>query len=241
MLVERALIAASSLLRNLFPSTLTLPEAMLLLAVALALIFAGRQVVRVIAFIGVGLVFAAAGAALGTIILGVFGLVAGALIGFIIGGVLSLVLLPLAMGIAIGLIAYHLLLAFTGFYLLSLVIGFVFFIVGIILSVKLLSLATAAFGAFLLLDVLTVFFSIPSWIAFITALFFGALGFWVQGGFEHKGGTRFVGWTRSAPPASAVRVASSSEGTTTYCPNCGTRLSQSSASFCPNCGASLKH
>jgi zinc-ribbon domain len=240
----------SQLSRDLFPTTLTPLSAIVFLVVALALIFAGRYIVRVIAFVGVGLVFAAVGAAFGAVVLSVFGLVLGAILGFIIGGLLSLVLLPLSIGIAVGLIVYHITLAISGIYLLSLVIGVIFFIIGIALALRLLSLATAVFGAFLLFDVLAFYFHIPGLIALLVAIFFGALGFWVQGGFEHRTGAKFVGWSSTPPPAGAVRVSRSpakssasvsgtSSSGATYCAHCGTRIDSPTASFCPNCGASL--
>jgi len=225
------------------PRTLSFTSAVLALVVALALIFAGRYIIRGLAFIAIGFVFAAAGATFGTVILGFVGTVLGAFIGFVLGGLLSFVLLPLAIGIATGLLAFNLAQALFHVYLLSLILGIVFFCVGVVISTKLLALATAFFGSLLLFEAM-IYFNVSPFIAAATAVVMGAIGFWVQGGFKSRQAAKFVSWSRNPPPPTAVRIQSppsaANSDSSRYCPRCGTRIeSNSGAAFCPNCGASL--
>jgi zinc-ribbon domain len=209
------------------------------LVVALALIFAGRFVIRVVAFFGVGIAFASAFAAFGAVILGGVGLVLGGIVGFFVGAILSFFLLPLAIGIATGLLAYKLMQALFHIYVLSVIIGVVLFIVGLALSMKLLALAAVIFGSLLLFDVL-VYFHFPALIAILVAGLIGVIGFWAQDGFESKGqqGYKFSSWSRAAPPPTAVPVnPKSSSGGVRYCAYCGSRIENPEAQFCPNCGA----
>ena len=221
-----------------FPRIASTTYALVLLLASLAMIFAGRWIIRAIAFITIGLVFGFAGATFGATILGPFGLFLGGILGFIVGGLLSLVLLPLAIGLGTGYIAYSLFQSFVHVYIFSIIVGLIFFVIGIILSSKLLALATAFLGALLLADVL-IFFHVPSLIAVLAALVLGAVGFFVQGGFRNRQRANFVSWSSASPPANAVRVGS--QRATQYCPHCGARIDSSdAASFCPNCGSSLR-
>lgn len=221
------------MIRNLLPSQLSTGTAIILAIVGLALIFAGRHIIRVIAFLAVGLVVAALGAAFGALILGIIGLLVGGFLGFIIGGILSLLLLPIAIGIGAGVIAFNMAQTLAHVYILSVVTGIVVFIIGIVLSAKLLSLATAGFGSLLLFNAL-VFFNIPYPIAALIALTLGVAGFFAQGGFRQRQGAKFV--TTWTPRRSWGSM--SSRGSR-VCPNCGTRLPMSASGYCPNCGAKL--
>ena len=219
--------------------------ALVALVIALALIFAGRFVIRFIAFFGVGVAFASAAAAFGALILGIFGFVIGAIVGFLVGGVLSFFLLPLAIGVATGLLGYDLSQLFVHVYPVSVAVGVIFFLVGLLLSMRLLALASVIFGGLLLFDVL-VFFHFPPLVALLIASLMGIIGFWTQDGFEQKGrqGYRFASWSRSPPPYSAVVVSSPppsqpANGTVRRCSYCGTPIDNQVAVFCPNCGARL--
>lgn len=202
--------------------------------------------IRVIAFLGVGFAFGSAGAIFGASVLGIVGFVIGGFIGFIVGGVLSIFLLPLAIGVATGLVAYDLMQILFHAYVASVVVGVVFFVVGLVLSMKLLSLASVIFGALLLFDAL-LYFRFPALFAILIAILMGVIGFWAQDGFESKGrqGSKFSTWSRTPPPASAVAVnpppssSSSSLSSVRYCAYCGSRIDNPTAAFCPNCGANL--
>ncbi|HXQ92925.1 MAG TPA: zinc ribbon domain-containing protein [Nitrososphaerales archaeon] len=227
---------------NLIPRIASVSSALFVLLVSLSLIFAGRFVIRIIAFFGVGIVLAAAAASVGAIILGVVGLVIGGIIGFVVGGFLSFVLLPLAIGVASGLVAYDLTQGFVHIYPISVIVGVFFFILGVLLSMKLLSLATVVFGSLLLFDSL-IFFHFPLAIALIVSVLMGLVGFWVQDGFEknHRTGHQFVGWSKRNPPASAVPInpSTSTRQAVRYCSQCGSEIDNPATKFCPNCGTSL--
>jgi hypothetical protein len=249
LISEQLGLVTSLAIRNLIPRIASVSSALVVFIVALALIFAGRFVIRVIAFFGVGIVFAAAGASFGVFILGLFGLVIGGIVGFFVGGLLSFILLPLAIGVASGLVAYNLTELFVHVYFLSVIVGVVFFIVGVLLSMKLLSLATVIFGGLLLIDSL-LFFHFPPLIALLVSIVMGLIGFWTQDGFEknHRSGYQFVGWSKSSPPGSAVPINTAAASSPSagreavqFCPQCGTRINDPNIRFCPNCGASLNN
>jgi hypothetical protein len=207
------------------------------------LIFAGRHIIKIIAFFGVALIFAAASAAIGAVVLGVVGFIVGGFFGFIVGGIASFVLLPLAIGFATGIVAYNLTQNLVHLSVVSAVIGVLFFVLGIFLSLKLLSLATAVFGSLVLFNVLAFFHVSPVFSAII-ALALGAAGFWIQGGFGKSQGTKFVSWSRTPPPASAVSANSraihaNQAPAPKHCSHCGSAIENPASQFCPNCGASL--
>lgn len=223
------------------PRIATVGAALVALVIALALIFAGRFVIRVIAFLGVGIAFALVAASFGASILGIFGYVVAGIFGFIVGGILSIFLLPLAIGVATGLLAYDLMRALFHVFFVSLIVGVIFFIVGVLISMKILSLAAVVFGGILLFDVLE-FFHFPPLIALIVVFLLGVIGFWTQDGFESKGqqGQKFSSWSSAAPPPTAVPVSpGTSASNQRYCAYCGTRIENQNALFCPNCGARI--
>jgi len=227
-----------------FPRLVSVSGALVALVVALALIFAGRYIIRVVAFFGVGIAFASAGAAFGAVILGIVGFVIGGIFGFFLGGILSFFLLPLAVGVASGLVAYELLQAIVHLYPVSILGGLIFFFVAFFLSMKFLALATAVFGSLILLDVLE-FFHFPPLVGLIIAFLMGVIGFWIQDGFESKvsQGYKFASWSRNTPPSAAVSVqgpsGSSAAPTTRRCAYCGSGVDSNEAFYCPNCGGSL--
>ena len=150
-----------------------------LLVVSLALIFAGGTLAKVVAFLVMGLV----GAVLGGVVVAQYispqwDLV-GILFGFIIGGLLGVVLLPLGVGLVVGYAAYIVTLGFGLSSTAALVAGFLFFIIGLVLSSKILVVITAVGGGFLLFNVLAYFGFDPLASAFVTAALTLA-GLWVQ-------------------------------------------------------------
>ncbi len=176
------------------------------------------------------------------LVLGIFGFIAGGLFGFIVGALASFVLLPLGIGFATGILAYNLTQNLFHLYPVSILVGVVSFIVGIFLSMKLLSLATAVFGSLILFNVFG-FFHFPVFVSAAVAILVGAAGFWIQGGSGSSQETKFVSWSRTPPPASAVSANTSplqTHRTINNCPRCGTSIDNPDSLFCPNCGASLK-
>lgn len=167
------------LLRSFLPQNLNVFEALLLMVISLALMFAGRKVIKVLAFLAVGLVIGAAGALFGTFVLGFLGTLVGGIIGFILGGLLSLALLPVGIGFGAGLIAYDLTLALVHSFIFAIVIGIIFFGIGVALSSKVLSLAAAIFGGLLFFEAIT-FFGSPILVSAILTILLATTGFWIQ-------------------------------------------------------------
>jgi hypothetical protein len=151
-----------SMLRGLavvggFPDVLLV---LILLGVAMALIFAGKSVIKVLAFAFVGLVGASVGAGIG-VSWGPPGVLLGAVLGFAVGGVLGLVALAVGVGIALGYVAYHVSLFVAGTETVALLAGVVFFVVGLALSGKILTVVSSVLGALILLDVMLAFNIVP--------------------------------------------------------------------------------
>ena len=155
------------------------PLFLVLLVVSLLLIFFGRTVVRVLAFLVVGLI----GAALGGMLmaeylpgLGTLGSVFGVLVGFVLGGFVGLMLLALGIGLAIGYAAYLLAIDVVGNTTVALVAAVVFFILGAVLYKKILTVATAIAGGLLLFDALRLYFD-PT-VAGVVAALVTLVGLW---------------------------------------------------------------
>jgi hypothetical protein len=141
----------------------TLPAGALLLsllAVSLLLAFAGRTIIKVIAFLVVGLVGAGVGVLLAAQYLaawGTAGTLLGVLGGFVVGGLIGVLAVALGIGLAIGYAAYLLTTTLVSGTTIPLIVGFVFFIVGVALYNRILGLVTALAGGLLLFDVLTMY------------------------------------------------------------------------------------
>ena len=153
--------------------------AVLLLFVSLALIFAGRQLAKALAFIVTGVVVASIGATIGGGFLGIFGAILGATAGFLVGGLIGVMLLELGIGIALGYVGYSVSHAYLGGQLLPLLIGVILFVVGIALANKILEVATVVLGGVLLFDVMIAIGSSYG-MALIVSIAVSLLGLWVQ-------------------------------------------------------------
>jgi hypothetical protein len=153
-----------------------------LLGVSLVLIFAGRSVVKVIAFLVVGLIGASIGGTLAAQYLvgsGDLGTLLGVILGFAIGGLIGVVLVMVGIGVVLGYGAYLLIQEFVSGNIIPLVVGFVFFLVGVALYDRILSLVTALAGGFLLFDIL-VGYGAGSTLSLVVAAALTLAGIWVQ-------------------------------------------------------------
>ncbi|MDG6914944.1 MAG: hypothetical protein JRM86_03280 [Nitrososphaerota archaeon] len=153
--------------------------ALVLALVALALMFAGRSVVKGLAFLVAGLAGAAFGAGLAGPVLGPVGLVIGGIAGFLVGGMLGVWLVELGIGLAIGYFAYLAARYLTHSLLLAAVVGVALFFVGLAVSGELLELATAALGGVIIYGVL-LFFGSPPLDATVLSVVLAAAGLYVQ-------------------------------------------------------------
>lgn len=168
-----------SVVQDQFPAWLPL---LALLAVSLVLIFAGRSVVKVIAFFVVGLVGAAIGGALAAQFFagaGGLGTLLGVILGFAVGGLIGVVLVMVGIGVVLGYGAYAVTQQLVSGTIIPVVIGFIFFLVGIALYNKILGLVTALAGGFLLFDVLTSY-GAGSTLSLVIAAALTLAGIWVQ-------------------------------------------------------------
>ncbi len=154
--------------------------ALVLAVVALLLIFEGRKVVKVLAFLIVGLIGLSIGGALGgqyLSSLGQAGTILGALIGFFAGGLIGLFLVAFGIGLIVGYGAYLLTLDIISDSTAAIVVGVIFFIIGLVLYNKILTFVTAVAGAFLLYDAL-VLFGLGSVLSLVLAFIVFIIGIW---------------------------------------------------------------
>jgi len=168
------------------------PLIIAMLVVSLLLIFAGRKVIKALAFLVVGLIGSSIGgmfAAHYLTSLGSFGTVLGVLIGFVAGGLIGLLLVRVGIGLAVAYAAYLVTVDIVSSTVAAFVVGFVFFVVGWILYNKILSLVTALAGGFLLYDALRLYGLNPT-ISTILAVLVTLAGIWVN--FRHR---RRAKWT----------------------------------------------
>lgn len=168
---------------NVFPHALSgfgaLVYAVVLALIALALMFAGRRVIKGLAFLVVGLAGAAFGVAAGGAVLGIVGSVFGAVIGFLVGGAIGLFLVSIGMGLALGYFAYLATDFLTHSHIFAVFVGIVLFVVGLAISGKLLGVVTAALGGIIFYNVL-IYFGISSLEAGLLAFVIALAGYLVQ-------------------------------------------------------------
>ena len=160
--------------------------ALVLALVALALIFAGRSIIKGLAFLVVGLAVAAFGVATGGVLLGVVGAIIGGVAGFLIGGLIGILLVDFGMGLALGYFAYLATRYLTHSLILAVVVGVVLCFVGLAITSKLLELVAAAVGGLILYSVL-VFFGVAPLDSAAVSIILAVVGFFVQRSRSRKG------------------------------------------------------
>jgi hypothetical protein len=172
------MILATHLFRDLVPPLGGTVIVIAMLVLGIALLFAGKSLVKAIVFIVAGLFGALIGASIGAA-LGPLGIVLGAIGGFIVAGLLGYFLLHVGIGLGLGFLAFATTRSYTGGLIIPLVIAVVFFVIGVILTDQILELATALLGGFLIYEV-AILFNVPDLIAVLGAGVLVVLGFWVQ-------------------------------------------------------------
>jgi len=150
-----------------------------LLVLSLVLIFAGSALVKVVAFVVVGIAGAALGGVLAAHYLSPGWDLAGLILGFVVGGVLGVALVALGIGFVAGYAAYLVVLELALGQTAALVAGVIFFVVGLVLSGEILSVGTALVGGLLLFNVLATHGLGPA-MAILVAGALTLLGLWVQ-------------------------------------------------------------
>jgi hypothetical protein len=161
------------------PGDLSLLSIAILLGVSLALIFAGRIVIKGIAFILVGLGAALVGSSLGSLFMGTTGALLGGVLGFVAGGVLGVILLPLSIAFALGYAGYTLGGNSLSLGALSIVVAVVLFVIALVLSGKILALVSTVLGCLILFN-LAILEGLDPLAATVAVFIMGAMGFIVQ-------------------------------------------------------------
>lgn len=173
-----------------------------LLTASLALIFAGRTLVKALAFLAVGVAGAGFGGALAAQYLSPGWGVVGALLGFLMGGFLGVALLPLGVGLAMGYAGYLLALELGLGPAAALIAGAAFFVAGALLSSRILSMGTAVAGGLLLFGVLTHYAGLGPGVAVALSALATVAGLWFQLDLRQRASPR--------PPSGAGRVTAAS-------------------------------
>src|SRR5712691_7216655 len=141
----------ASIPSSLLPSGLATPIFLVaLLLAALFLIFFGRRVIKVVAFILGGLAGAYFGGILGAAFLGSFCTLVAEVICFLLGGCLGMSFLSFAIGLGLGYAGYAITQSILGSTLASISVVLVLFVVGMILAGKILSLVSVIFVGFII-------------------------------------------------------------------------------------------
>jgi len=172
------------IIMNIFNSIPDLPPQIgpiIILALALLLIFAGKGVIKAIIFViaglavlSIALVFAAIYLSLSLPVLIILALAA-----FIVGGVIGILLLPVGIGIALAVVGYSITQPLFNNTLIALVIAVILFIAGIILADKILIIASVFLGGLMLLSAITAL-GVPVLAAVLLAIILSCLGIVVQ-------------------------------------------------------------
>ena len=176
------MVSIQSLFGHLLNGLPSWPLFIVMLVVSLLLIFAGRIVVKALAFLVVGLIGASIGGMLGAqylTSLGSAGSILGVLIGFVAGGLIGLLLVRAGIGLAVGYAVYLLTRDIVSDAIVAVVVGIVFFLIGVILYNKILPLVTAVAGGFLLYDALRLYGLAPT-VSTVLAAVVTLAGIWVQ-------------------------------------------------------------
>jgi len=158
------------------------PLVLAMIIASLLLIFAGRAVVKIFAFLVVGLVGASIGGMLGAQYLsslGDLGTILGALMGFFVGGLIGVALVAFGIGLAVGYGAYLLIMDLVSNSTAAILVGFVFFVIGLIMYNKILPLVTAVAGGFLMYDALNLL-GLNSTLSAILAALVTIAGIWIH-------------------------------------------------------------
>jgi hypothetical protein len=168
---------------GIFPHAISgfggLAFAVILLVLSIALMFAGRSLIKGLSFLVVGLAGAAAGLAAGGLVLGWIGAAFGAVVGFIVGGMIGILLLHVGMGLALGYFGFLAARDLSHSFLLAVGVGIVLFFVEVAISGRLMELVTAVTGGVVLYAVL-LFFALAPLYAALVSLLLAAAGFYVQ-------------------------------------------------------------
>jgi hypothetical protein len=151
-----------------------------LLVASFALIFAGRTLMKPLAFLVVGFAGTILGAVIGGAYLGFLGLLVGGVIGFLLGGLLGHLLLSVGIGFALGLLAFMAAQPLTHSTALSLMFGLAFTAAGILLSGYVLALISSILGGLLLFSVM-MSFGLPPTLAALLSTGLSTVGLILQG------------------------------------------------------------
>lgn len=179
-------------LPGLLPGAEGLFVALVLLVLSFALIFAGRSVIKALAFLALGLAGAVFGSAAGALVLGIVGVILGFFVGFFLGGILGILVVQLAMGLALGYFAYLVTFDVIHVPLVAVIVGVVLALVGTIIAFILLELVTAILGGVILYGVLT-YFGLPALASAVVSVVLALVGFYVQHARTTRRGRRRLG------------------------------------------------
>jgi uncharacterized protein YkwD len=158
----------------------------ILLGVSLSLIFFGRRVIKAMIFLLGGLAGAYIVAIIGAQYLSTTSFILAELAGFVIGGLFGLLLLPLGIGLALGVFGYALTENLLSNPLAAIAAGATLFVVGIVLSGWILAMISVLLGSLVLFSVAT-YMGVSPPLAVLSVAAIAVAGLWVQNNPRLKG------------------------------------------------------
>ncbi|MEM0482198.1 MAG: hypothetical protein QXM16_04845 [Nitrososphaerota archaeon] len=160
------------------PSASLIPIAVLVV-VALALIFIGRKVAKALVFIAGGVAVALITAAFLYPYLGGLLTLVAAIVGFALGGLIAIFILKLGIGVALGILGYNIASGLGSNTVIGIVVGIILFVIGVLLSDKILAVTTVLLGSLLLIQSLNTL-GVPLLITLTFTALLAALGLYTQ-------------------------------------------------------------
>ena len=142
--------------------------------------FAGKTVLKAIVFIIAGISLASIAVALGSVYIPSIHPVIVGIVAFIVGGALGLPLLPLGIGIALAITGYTITSPLVNSFTVAVAVAVILFIIGIILTNKILIIISVIQGAMLMIAGLNSF-GLPTPISTLIAIILAVVGVVVQG------------------------------------------------------------
>ncbi|MEM1923455.1 MAG: hypothetical protein QXX80_06670 [Nitrososphaerota archaeon] len=166
-------------LYSFLPPPASLIAIALLVVVALALIFMGKKVAKALVFIAGGVAVALITASFVNPYLGGLLTLVAAIAGFALGGLIAIFILKLGIGVALGILGYNIASWLGSYMVVGIVVGIILFVIGVLLSDKILAVTTVLLGSLLLIQSLNTL-GVPLLITLTFAALLAALGLYTQ-------------------------------------------------------------
>ncbi len=168
-----------NILQTILPPQMMQLTVILMLILSLALIFAGKNIVKALIFLVAGFATAALAATLASLYVKGISVAIIGLLGFFVGGLGGVLLLPLGIGLVVGYFGYAAVITTTGNLMVAVVVGVVLFILGVVLANKILVAMTVVAGGMLFFSI-AIGLGLTPLLAALAAILLSAAGLYIQ-------------------------------------------------------------